>query len=172
MDSLMYLKSGTDIRGTAIEKDGKPVDLTDERLKSIVNSLVVFLKEKLGKDDLSVTIGYDSRVSSPRISETVINTLLSLDVNVFNCGLSSTPSMFMSIINFNVDASIEITASHLPMEMNGLKFFTREGGFSGEDIKKILSYAENNPYSYGNVTSVASSLPNMEKYCANLCSVL
>ena len=51
MDSLMYLKSGTDIRGTAIEKDGKPVDLTDERLKSIVNSLVVFLKEKLGKVD-------------------------------------------------------------------------------------------------------------------------
>lgn len=172
MDSLMYLKSGTDIRGTAIEKDGKPVDLTDERLKSIVNSLVVFLKEKLGKDDLSVTIGYDSRVSSSRIAETVINTLLSLDVNVFDCGLSSTPSMFMSIINFNVDASIEITASHLPMEMNGLKFFTREGGFSGEDIKKILSYAENNPYSYGNVTSVASSLPNMEKYCANLCDMI
>jgi 3-phosphoshikimate 1-carboxyvinyltransferase len=58
------------------------------------------------------------------------------------------------------------------MEMNGLKFFTREGGFSGEDIKKILSYAENNPYSYGNVTSVASSLPNMEKYCANLCDMI
>ena len=47
MEDLMYLKSGTDIRGTAIEKNGKPVDLTDERLESIVNSLVVFLKNLL-----------------------------------------------------------------------------------------------------------------------------
>ena len=47
MDDLMYLKSGTDIRGTAIEKDGKAVDLTDSRIESIVNSLVVFLKNKV-----------------------------------------------------------------------------------------------------------------------------
>ena len=138
MDNLMYLKSGTDIRGTAIEKDGKPVDLTDNRLMSITAAFVEFLKEKLGKEQLSVTVGYDSRVSSPRISKTVCKTLLSLGVKVYDCGLSSTPSMFMSVINFNMDSAVEITASHLPMEMNGLKFFTREGGFSGDDIKKIL----------------------------------
>lgn len=172
MDSLMYLKSGTDIRGTAIEKDGKALDLTDERLINIVNSYVVFLKNKLDKETLSVAVGYDSRVSSPHIAKIVINTLLSLNVNVFDCGLSSTPSMFMSIVNFDVDASVEITASHLPMEMNGLKFFTRDGGFSGDDIKKILSYAEANDYTYSAVTSVAGSLPNMEKYCANLCDMI
>ena len=49
MDNLMYLKSGTDIRGTAIEKDGKGIDLTDSRLMSITASFVAFLKKKLNK---------------------------------------------------------------------------------------------------------------------------
>lgn len=172
MDDLMYLKSGTDIRGTAIEKDGKGVDLTDERLEYIVNSLVVFLKKKLNKSSLSVAVGYDSRVSSPRIFDTVVNTLLSLGVNAYDCGLCSTPSMFMTIINFNVDASIEITASHLPMEMNGLKFFTRDGGFSGGDIKEILQYAQENPYKASKSAKKAEKLNSMEKYCSDLCEMI
>ena len=91
MDNLMYLKSGTDIRGTAIEKDGKPVDLTDERLTKIIFAYVDFLKTKFSKNDLSIAVGYDSRVSSIRIAETVLKTLSSLGVKVYNCGLSSTP---------------------------------------------------------------------------------
>ena len=60
MDNLMYLKSGTDIRGTAIEKDGKPVDLTDNRLMGITAAFVEFLKEKLGKENESYTSGTSS----------------------------------------------------------------------------------------------------------------
>ncbi len=172
MDNLMYLKSGTDIRGTAIEKDGNPVDLTNERLESIVNSLVVFLEKKLDKNDLTISVGYDSRVSSKRIFEAVTKTLLSVGVKVYDCGLASTPSMFMSIINFSLDASIEITASHLPMEMNGLKFFTRQGGFSGEDIKEILEYAQNNTYKAQETSALPEKLPSMDKYCENLCTMI
>ena len=172
MDDLMYLKSGTDIRGTAIEKDGKAVDLTDSRIESIVNSLVVFLKNKLNKNDLQIAVGYDSRVSSPRIADAVCRTLLSLGVKTYSCGLSSTPSMFMSIINFNMDASVEITASHLPMEMNGLKFFTRQGGFSGDDIKVILKYAQESPYIAESVSAQVEPLDNMAKYCADLCDMI
>ena len=172
MDNLMYLKSGTDIRGTAIEKDGKGVDLTDARIESIVNSLVVFLKKKLQKDALTIAVGYDSRVSSKRIFEAVAKTLLSLGVKTYDCGLASTPSMFMSIINFSLDASIEITASHLPMEMNGLKFFTREGGFSGSDIKEILQYAQENTYIATVHGAKAEPLDSMATYCKNLCQMI
>ncbi len=172
MDNLMYLKSGTDIRGTAIEKDGKGVDLTDARIESIVNSLVVFLKKKLQKDALAIAVGYDSRVSSKRIFEAVTKTLLSLGVKTYDCGLASTPSMFMSIINFSLDASIEITASHLPMEMNGLKFFTHEGGFSGGDIKEILQYAQENTYTATADGVKAEPLDSMATYCKNLCKMI
>lgn len=168
MGELSYLKSGTDIRGTAVEKDGNLIDLTDERLMSITASFVEFLKNKLKKDDLSVAIGYDSRISSERICKTVEKTLCSLNIKVYDCGLSSTPSMFMSIINFGVDAAVEITASHLPSVMNGLKFFTRSGGFSGGDIKKILDYAEDNRYIATEFLTVPEKLDNMERYCENL----
>lgn len=168
MDNLMYLKSGTDIRGTAIEKDGKAVDLTDSRLMSITASFVAFLKKKLNKTDLTVTVGYDSRVSSEHISAVVTGALASLGVKVYDCGLSSTPSMFMSVINFGVDAAVEITASHLPMEMNGLKFFTKDGGFSGNEIKEILSFAQENPYEIKEFKYNIEKLDNMKKYCDDL----
>ncbi len=172
MDNLMYLKSGTDIRGTGIEKNGKAIDLTDERLASISAALVEFLKNKLGKKELSVTIGYDSRVSSVRICNAVTKALCSLGVKVYLCGLSSTPSMFMSVVNFGVDAAVEITASHLPMEMNGLKFFTRDGGFSGSDIKDILEYAQNNPYTFTGENICCEKLDNMKRYCDDLCDMI
>ena len=172
MDNLLYLKSGTDIRGTAIEKEGKDIDLTDTRLSTITASYVNFLKFKLGKDNLKITVGYDSRVSSERISRVVTRTLADLGVKVYDCGLSSTPSMFMSIINFAVDSAVMITASHLPMEMNGLKFFTRQGGFSGNDIKEILSYAEKNEYQLKSETQKVEKLDNMKKYCKDLCDMI
>lgn len=172
MDNLLYLKSGTDIRGTAIEKEGKDIDLTDTRLSTITASYVNFLKCRLGKDNLKITVGYDSRVSSERISRVVTRTLADLGVKVYDCGLSSTPSMFMSIINFAVDSAVMITASHLPMEMNGLKFFTRQGGFSGNDIKEILSYAEKNEYQLKSETQKAEKLDNMKKYCKDLCDMI
>ena len=172
MDDLMYLKSGTDIRGRAIEKDGKPIDLTDSRLVNITVALVDFLKNKLGKNELSVTVGYDSRLSSPHIAEIVMNTLSYCGVKVSDCGMSSTPSMFMSVINFGMDAAIEITASHLPMEMNGLKFFTREGGFSGNDIKVILENAQTKNVAIPELTGKTEKLDNMGKYCADLCDMI
>ena len=168
MDKLLYLKSGTDIRGTALSVNGECYDLTDERLYSITNSFVIFLKKKLGKNELSVAVGYDSRLSSERIYKAVTDTLMSLGVKVYRSGLSSTPSMFMSVINFNVDAAVEITASHLPYEMNGLKFFTKDGGFSGKEIEEILSFAENNPYELNEFTAEAEAIPNMERYCEGL----
>lgn len=168
MENLMYLKSGTDIRGTAMSKDGGNIDLTDSRIESIIFSFVHFLKQKLKKDGLSISVGYDSRLTSKHISEVVEKALLSLDVSTYDCGLSSTPSMFMSIINFGLDAAVEITASHLPYEMNGLKFFTKDGGFSGGDIKEILSFAEKNPYSSGEALCELKTLDNMGAYSAAL----
>ncbi len=168
MDKFLYLKSGTDIRGTAFSENGENIDLTDERIHSIIASLVEFLKKKFSKTELSVFVGYDSRISSQRIFKAVTDTLLSLGVTVLGSGLSSTPSMFMSVVNFKADAAIEITASHLPKEMNGLKFFTEDGGFSGRDIEEILAFAEENPYVIQQTQEEIQQLPNMEKYSEGL----
>jgi phosphomannomutase len=67
-----------------------------------------------------------------------------------------------------MDAAIEITASHLPMEMNGLKFFTRDGGYSGDDIREILSRASSKQWLKDDFKASPKKLNNMETYCEGL----
>lgn len=140
--SLMKLKSGTDIRGTAV---GEDTQLTDEAVRKITDGFVTFMQEKtaLSSDKMTVAVGHDSRISASRIKENVVSVLLSRGVRVLDCGLSSTPAMFMTTVELGCTASVQITASHHPYDKNGLKFFTSEGGFEGSDISKVLEYAEN-----------------------------
>ena len=54
------------------------------------------------------------------------------------------------------------------MEMNGLKFFTREGGFSGDDIKEILTRASSKQWIKEDFKSTPKKLDNMGTYCSGL----
>jgi phosphomannomutase len=64
MDDMMYLKSGTDIRGTAFSTDGKPIDLTAERIQAIIYAFGTLLQQKISKfEDVRVAVGYDPRIS-------------------------------------------------------------------------------------------------------------
>ncbi|MBQ6946688.1 MAG: phosphomannomutase/phosphoglucomutase [Clostridia bacterium] len=142
-----HLKSGTDIRGVAggngIAFDA-PITLTPEISKQCAAAFAGFLKEKYGKEALTVAVGHDCRVSSPDIAAAAEQGLCEAGVRVLRCGYATTPSMFFAtrFAGSDCDGAIEITASHLPPERNGLKFFTKEGGLEGKDITAILSAAE------------------------------
>ena len=144
-NDFLILKSGTDIRGVATDGvPGESVNLTDEALEKIAASFAFWLSQEKNKnfENLSVSIGHDSRISADRIKNILIKILSNLGIKIFDCGLSSTPAMFMTTIDLNCDAAIEITASHHPFNRNGLKFFTNNGGLDGNDIEKILNNAE------------------------------
>ncbi|MGN0804251.1 MAG: phosphomannomutase/phosphoglucomutase [Candidatus Coproplasma sp.] len=142
--SYLHLKSGTDVRGVAIAVDGRDLDLTPDSLCDITNAFVKWLSEKTGKSQLKIAVGYDCRLSSEPIFNEVTSAMLSCGCEVVGCGLSSTPSMFMLLqkSDYGCDASVMITASHLPYYMNGLKFFTPCGGLDGKDVENILLLAE------------------------------
>ena len=139
--SLLKLKSGTDIRGTAI---GDNTDLTDEAIKKIAAGFVRVMQDKTGlaPEQMTVAVGHDSRLSADRIRNAVVNVLSHYGVRVLDCGLASTPAMFMTTVTIGCTASVQITASHHPYDKNGLKFFTKDGGFENEDIVSVLTYAE------------------------------
>lgn len=141
-DNLLKLKSGTDIRGVAVKTETEKIELTNEVVSKICTAFAQWIKVKYGKEDLRFAIGHDSRISADRIKEQAINAFIGEGVTVYDCGLASTPSMFMSIVmDIKVDASLEITASHHPYMRNGLKFFTVNGGLEGSDVKEILELA-------------------------------
>ncbi len=152
-------KSGTDIRGIATEGvENEHINLTDEVICAMAEGFLVWAQETIGKsaDKLVVSIGHDSRISADRIKNAVISVLVNRGVKVLDCSLASTPSMFMTCVEKDCDAAIQITASHHPFNRNGLKFFTRGGGVSGSDISKMLEYAQSG-------ATVAQGVGNVEK---------
>ena len=141
--SLMSLKSGTDIRGTAAGDKDK-IQLTNEAVRKIIRGFLRLTEEKTGLKpaEMTISVGHDSRVSAERIKNCAVRELSSGGAKVLDCGLSSTPAMFMTTVLWKCTAAVQITASHHPWDKNGLKFFTPSGGFEGEDIEKLLKYAE------------------------------
>ncbi len=140
------LKSGSDIRGIAVGgEDGSKIDLTNEVVEKIMFAFGNWISEKteLDANSITIAIGHDSRISASRIKNVCINTLRTLGINVYDCSLASTPAMYMAIPSLKCSASIAITASHHPYDRNGFKFFTSEGGVTGEDIEEILEKAQN-----------------------------
>ena len=163
-------KSGSDVRGIGVlSEDETPLYLSDDVVKRITCGFVKWLlKNRTVETALSVAVGHDTRISSPRIKECVINALTDVGVNVLDCGYSSTPAMFMTTVNLDVAGAIEITASHHPYDKNGLKFFTRLGGLDGKDIEEILSYAEENDFLLSENSGEVTSIDHMKTYAENL----
>ncbi len=131
------------MRGTAIAGvQDDPVTLTEEAVKDIGKAFCMWVKLATGIDGITVAIGHDSRLSCGDIEKWLTEAITSCGYNVIQTGLSSTPSMFMLLQDdFGAQASIMITASHLPYQKNGLKFFMKEGGLEGRDIEQILNIA-------------------------------
>jgi phosphomannomutase len=153
------LKSGSDIRGLGVACGGGPLYLSDEVVGRIAAAFAEWLSIKTGRRQglLSLSVGHDPRISSVRIKNAVINAAAGVGANVFDCGMSSTPAMFMTTLDLKCDGAIQITASHHPMDKNGLKFFTADGGLEGSDISDILQRAEKggfSPVGGGNVKTV------------------
>ena len=141
------LQNGSDIRGVALEGiPGEAVNLTEEAAWYLTMGFVHWLAEKTGKrtEELTVSIGHDSRLSAGQLKESAITALTAFGVTVFDCSLASTPAMFMSTVfeDYSCDGAIMITASHLPFNRNGFKYFDQDGGLNKADIKWITEWAE------------------------------
>lgn len=140
-----HFKSGTDIRGVAIDGvAGEPLDLTDEAVRRMAAGFAVWLSARAGKPAaaLTVSVGRDSRISGPRLRDAVTAALTAAGVTVLDCGLASTPAMFMTTVDLGCDGAVQLTASHHPYHRNGLKFFLPSGGLEGSDIEAVLQNAQ------------------------------
>lgn len=139
------LQNGSDIRGVALEGiEGQHINLTQQACRDIGRGFALWLAKKTGKTELRVAVGRDSRLSGPSLCSWISDAMVQQGLQVTDFGMASTPAMFMSTVTegYLFDGSVMITASHLPFNRNGFKFFTAEGGLEKADIKQILEYAE------------------------------
>lgn len=168
-------KSGTDIRGVAVDGvEGEPLNLTDEVVGKMAKAFLLWLSQRTGKDasGLKVAIGHDSRISADRIRAAVVGAMVECGAQVLDCGLSSTPSMFMITLDRQLDGSIQITASHHPYHRNGLKFFTPDGGLDGCDIEAILGFCDEGQFPAPSGGGSAERTDYMRDYAAHLRDII
>ena len=137
------VQNGNDVRGAAIATEMEKLTLSGPLVTFIARAFAEFLGKKCGKDpaELRIGVGHDSRVTAEQIKMACL-TGLSI-ARAYDCGLITTPAMFQSTLlpKSDFDGAVMITASHLPFNRNGLKFFTKDGALSKSELTGILDAA-------------------------------
>ena len=144
---MALIKSISGIRGTI---GGAPGD--NLTAQDIVECAAAFGQWVLQQGNTPrIVIGRDARISGAWMQQLVVQTLLSLGIDVTDLGLSTTPTVEMAVPREKAGAGIILTASHNPREWNALKFLNHKGEFisaaEGADIlrlidQKAVTYAE------------------------------
>ena len=154
------LKSGSDVRGTAL---GENAVLTEHVAQCLGMAFARYVAQKESKPVTQITIalGRDSRITGPALLKATAEGISRAGAAALDFGMCTTPAMYMSILTpgFQPDGAIMITASHHPYDKNGLKFFLRDGGLEGAEVAQLLQDAstltpENMPFA-GSITAKA-----------------
>ena len=92
----------------------------------------------------SVVIGYDSRETSPTFASAIAKGVQDSGACAMNIGLAGTEEMYWAVSEFDACAGIEITASHNPINYNGVKIVKSKSQPLHEenDFKAIKKLAE------------------------------
>ena len=122
---------GTDgIRGVA------NLDLTPELVIKIGRAGAKYLSADSRKKQ--IIIGRDTRPSGEFIQNALISAILSSGVNVLDAGIITTPAIALLAKLLDLDGGIVISASHNPVEDNGIKFFGKGGQKLTDDKEKAI----------------------------------
>ncbi len=118
MEALMIGVSG--MRGTI------GGTLTPVVVNQMVAAFAVWLKKQTPGKALKVVIGRDSRPSGFWVRDAAVSALVASGVEVVDLDIVTTPGVAMMVKHLSADAGMIVTASHNPIEWNGLKFLNRE----------------------------------------------
>ncbi len=97
-----------------------------------------------------VVIGYDNRVSSPVLSQALMQGLMDSGAHVINLGMVTTPMFYFAKKYLKIPTGIMVTASHNPGIYNGFKLsFTEIGNACGDEIRDFYDFTVKGNYKEG-----------------------
>ena len=152
---MTLIKSISGIRGTI---GGKPDEgLSPLSIVKFTSSYASWVRSVSDNSSLTVVIGRDARISGRMVSSLVINTLLSMGINVVDIGLATTPTTEIAVAKEEADGGIIITASHNPKEWNALKLLNGKGEFlDADEGREIITLAEEGDFSYAGIEELGT----------------
>jgi phosphomannomutase/phosphomannomutase/phosphoglucomutase len=147
-----------DIRGRV------PDELNEEIAYVIGRAYAEYLKPS------RVIVGHDIRLSSSSLSSAVAGGLIDAGVDVFDIGLCGTEEVYFSTFHKSMDGGIMVTASHNPMDYNGMKL-VREGSrpISGDTgLLTIKKLTEEKRFPDAGAKGRVTALDNRGAYISHL----
>ncbi|MBU6261576.1 MAG: phosphoglucosamine mutase [Bacteroidetes bacterium] len=155
---MALIKSISGIRGTiggAPNESLSPLDIV--RFSAAYGSWLL----ASSNGNKKVVIGRDGRISGEIVQSLVVNTLLSLGIDVIDLGLSTTPTVEMAVVFEKAAGGIILTASHNPKEWNALKLLNHKGEFiSGADGAALLDIVKEDKYNFASVDHLGTQTKN------------
>ncbi len=150
---MTLIKSISGIRGTI---GGKPDDgLTPVDIVKYVSAFIRLIRIDEPKKKLKVVVGRDARISGEMVNQLVCGTLLSMGADVYDLGLSTTPTVEIAVTGLKADGGIILTASHNPAQWNALKLLNYKGEFiSAADGKWLLDEAERSDIEFSTIDEI------------------
>lgn len=93
----------------------------------------------------TIIVGCDTRISGGMLANALMAGICSVGANAIYVGVVPTPAIAYLTRKHKVDAGVVISASHNPMEFNGIKFFNGEGYKLSDELEdEIESLIRNN----------------------------
>ena len=157
MNKLTCFKA-YDIRG----KLGK--ELNDDIAYRIGRAFGEYLKPN------KVVVGGDIRLTSEALKDALSNGLLDAGVDVIDLGLTGTEEIYFATSHLKVDGGIEVTASHNPMDFNGMKLIREDSKpISGDTgLRETQRLAEENDFPVVDKRGELSKASCMSAYISHL----
>ncbi len=118
--SLMVSISG--IRGVIGES------LTPEIISRYTAGFATYVRRYDAETPL-VVVGRDGRITGKPVADIIISTLAMCGVRVCDIGICPTPTVQLAVEGLRASGGISVTASHNPMQWNGMKFIAPTGMF-------------------------------------------
>jgi phosphomannomutase len=156
---MTLIKSISGIRGTIGGFQGE--NLTPIDAVKYAAAYGSWVKQQRKKNDYTVVVGRDARISGNMMQQLVMNTLIGLGIHVVDLDLSTTPTVEVAVTLEHADGGIILTASHNPKQWNALKLLNHKGEFlDAKEGQKILDIAENENINFSEVDDLGKITSN------------
>lgn len=161
MNSLKCFKA-YDVRGKLGE------ELNEEIAYRIGRAFAQYLNAK------KVVVGSDVRASSNALKMAITRGLIDAGTDVIDIGQTGTEEVYFAAFYLNMDGAIEVTASHNPIDYNGMKFVGHKAKPISSDsgLKKIKYIAENQEYTNPLKKGVIHKVSILDEYVKHLLSYI
>lgn len=125
------------------------------------------------KEKMSVCIGRDSRSSGEMLKTAVAEGLTAVGIDMIDLGIVSTPGVGVMVTKLGCDGGVIITASHNPIQYNGIKLLLNNGlAPSPEEVGQIKRYYHNKDFSRVEKSDEGTMRSNDQTDAVHLAKVL